>query len=428
MILSTLNTNVMKNIVILTLLFNSSAALLAQNAGEKSDFLKPELVKPFKIEVPKDRLDWVMERVKNSRIPKQMPPSEGAASNWESGMDMEWLAGLKEYWINNFDWRKQEKLLNSYPLYKATVEDMEIQFYYIRGEGKNPLPLVITHGWPGSTFEFFDVIGPLTHPSRYGGKAEDAFTLIIPALPGFGFSSMPQKPVNGITTARLWNTLVTEIIGYPSYYAQGGDWGAGATILLAYQYPENVKAIHLNFFPGVPVPEKEQTDEEKAYFKAGDEFRTASMDYWRIQARKPMMPAVALNDSPLGTAAWIAEKFWSWSDNKGDLDSVISKDRLLTDIMLYIINDNGIDGSFWYYRGAMTEMKSSWPGYVKVPTMISKYPYDFAFTNAPLSVAKRGYNVVRFKSMPKGGHFAAMEQPELYVEDLREAFRSFRKS
>ncbi|RZJ63536.1 MAG: alpha/beta hydrolase, partial [Flavobacterium sp.] len=304
----------------------------------------------------------------------------------------------------------------------------DIQFYYIRGEGNNPLPLVLTHGWPGSTFEFFEVIDPLTHPSKYGGKAEDAFTLIIPALPGFGFSSMPAKPVNGITTARLWNKLVTEVIGYKNYYAQGGDWGAGATILLGYNYPENVKGIHLNFFPGVPVPEKEQTAEDKAYFKSGDEFRTASMDYWRLQAHKPMMPAVALYDSPLGTAAWIAEKFWTWSDNGGNLDAVISKDRLLTDIMLYIINDNGIDGSFWYYRGAMTEMKSSWPGFVTVPTMISKYPYDFVFTQAPLSVAKRGYNVVRFKQMPKGGHFAAMEQPQLFTEDLRDAFRSFRKN
>jgi pimeloyl-ACP methyl ester carboxylesterase len=406
---------------------SSTAVSSASNAVRTDHFAQPEIVRPFKIDVPQARLESMMDRVKNARIPKQMPASEGAVSNWETGMDIKWLTELQNYWIKEFDWRKQEELLNSYPLYKARVEDLDIQFYYIKGEGKNPLPLVITHGWPGSTFEFFDVIGPLTHPSGYGGREEDAFTLIIPALPGFGFSSMPDKPVNGITTARLWNKLITEVIGFRNYYAQGGDWGAGATILLAYHYPENVKGIHLNFFPGVPVPEKEQTEEEKAYFKAGDNFRTVSMDYWRMQARKPMMPAVALNDSPLGTAAWIAEKFWTWTDNGGDLDQVISKDRLLTDIMLYIINDNGIDGSFWYYRGAMTEMKSPWPGYVTVPTMISKYPYDFAFTQAPLSVAKRGYNVVRFKEMTKGGHFAAMEQPELYTNDLREAFRSFRR-
>jgi pimeloyl-ACP methyl ester carboxylesterase len=417
----------LKKLILLIMIVNSTAAVSsAQNIVSKEVFAHPEFVKPFEIKVSSTRLESVMKRVKNAMIPKQMPAAEGAESNWETGMDMKWLTGLQDYWVKNYDWRKQEKLLNSYPLYKAHIEDIDIQFYYIKGEGKNPLPLVITHGWPGSTFEFFDVIDPLTHPSKHGGKAEDAFTLIIPALPGFGFSSMPNKPVNGITTARLWNKLITEVIGFKSYYAQGGDWGAGATILLAYNYPENVKGIHLNFFPGVPVPEKEQTAEEKAYFKAGEDFRTASMDYWRMQARKPMMPAVALNDSPLGTAAWIAEKFWAWSDNKGDLDKVISKDRLLTDIMLYIINDNGIDGSFWYYRGAMTEMKSSWPGYVTVPTMISKYPYDFAFTQVPLSVARRGYNVIRFKEMPKGGHFAAMEQPELYVDDLREAFRSFR--
>jgi pimeloyl-ACP methyl ester carboxylesterase len=417
----------MKKLILITMILNSLAAVSsAQNEVSKQGFAQPELVKPFQIKVSNTRLNSVMKRVKNARIPRQMPASDGVESNWETGMDMEWLKGLQDYWVKNYDWRQQEEVLNSYPLFKAHIEDIDIQFYYIKGEGKNPLPLVITHGWPGSTFEFFDVIDPLTHPSKHGGKAEDAFTLIIPALPGFGFSSMPKKPVNGITTARLWNKLITEVIGFKNYYAQGGDWGAGATILLAYNYPENVKGIHLNFFPGVPVPEKEQTAEEKTYFKAGEDFRTASMDYWRMQARKPMMPAVALNDSPLGTAAWIAEKFWAWSDNKGDLDEVISKDRLLTDIMLYIINDNGIDGSFWYYRGAMTEMKSSWPGYVTVPTMISKYPYDFAFTQVPLSVAQRGYNVTRFKEMPKGGHFAAMEQPELYVDDLREAFKSFR--
>jgi hypothetical protein len=184
----------MKKLILITMILNSLAAVSsAQNEVSKQGFAQPELVKPFQIKVSNTRLNSVMKRVKNARIPRQMPASDGVESNWETGMDMEWLKGLQDYWVKNYDWRQQEEVLNSYPLFKAHIEDIDIQFYYIKGEGKNPLPLVITHGWPGSTFEFFDVIDPLTHPSKHGGKAEDAFTLIIPALPGFGFLLCPKS-------------------------------------------------------------------------------------------------------------------------------------------------------------------------------------------------------------------------------------------
>ena len=420
----------MKKIIIIGFLSLIATGFINAQAQNKSisstDFARPDLVRRFEIHVPQTKLDSAMKKVKTATLPRQMPPRDNA-SNWETGMDMNWLRGLQSYWINSFDWRKQERFLNSYPQFIANIDGFAIQFYYIKGEGNNPLPLVLTHGWPGSTFEFFKVIDPLTQPSKFGGKDEDAFTLIIPALPGFGFSSMPAKPVNANTAAKLWNKLVTEIIGYKHYVAQGGDWGAGVTVRLGYMFPDNVKAIHLNFFPGITVPENEQTEAEKKYFADINAWRIGGFDYWRIQADKPMMAAVALHDSPLGTAGWIAEKFWAWADHHGNLDSLISKDRLLTNIMLYIINPGGIDGSFWYYRGALSELNgSTWPGYVKIPTSISKYPGDMPVTHPPLETVKRGYNVVRFTDMPRGGHFAAMEQPELFVQDIREVFRPYR--
>lgn len=400
-------------------------SVLAQK-NEPADFAKPELVKKFEINIPQSKLDSVMFKVRNASLPKRMPPSNQGDADWQTGMDVNWLKDLQQYWLNEFDWRKQEKLLNSYPLYIADIDGYKIQFYYIKGEGKNPLPMVMTHGWPGSTFEFFKVIDPLTHPTKYGGKAEDAFTLIIPALPGFGFSSMPSKPINAITTSMLWNKLVTEVIGYKSYVAQGGDWGAGVTVNLAYRYPKNVKAIDVNFFPGVSVPDSLRTDSEKVYYAAITKFQAPGFDYWRMQADKPLMAGTALKDSPLGTAGWIAEKFWAWSDNNGQLESVISKDRLLTDIMLYVINDSGIDGSFWYYRGFLDELKGvSTPGYIKVPTAITKFPKDLPVSRPPLSTAKRMYNVYSFTDMPKGGHFAAMEQPDLFVQEMRRVFHTF---
>jgi pimeloyl-ACP methyl ester carboxylesterase len=391
-----------------------------------ANFARPDLVKKFEIHVSQARLDSVMFKVKHSDLPRRMPPMSPGDSDWQTGMDVNWLKELKNYWLTQYDWRKAEKLLNSYPQYVANVDGYEIQFYYIKGEGKNPLPMVMTHGWPGSTFEFFNVIDPLTHPSQHGGKAEDAFTLIIPALPGFGFSSMPAKPVNGVTTAKIWNKLITEVIGYKQYVAQGGDWGAGLTTHLANQFPQNVKAIDLNFFPGVRVADSLQTDSEKVYYKKIADFQKGGFDYWNIQADKPLMVAVALRDSPLGTAAWISEKFWSWSDNEGKLENVISKDRLLTNIMLYIINDNGIDGSFWYYRGALVEKAAGTPAFITVPTAITKFPGDFPASHPPLSTAKRTFNVVSYRDMPKGGHFAAMEQPDLFVEEIRRVFKPYR--
>lgn len=417
-----------KNSIVFAIFFSCvSISFSQQSHGNLRDFAHPELIKAFKINIPQKRIDDIRERVLTSRIPRQMPPDSGFTSNWQTGMDVKWLEGLKQYWLNKYDWRKAEKRLNSYPQYIAHIDGYDIQFYYIKGEGKNPTPLILTHGWPGSFYEFFKVIDPLTTPSKYGGLESDAFTLIIPALPGFGFSSMPPVPVNGMTTAKLWNKLMTEIIGYDKYLAQGGDWGAGVTSHLAYLFPQHVKAISINMFIwGTPVPVNEQTDAEKKYFSESDAYWQANFDYGRMQTNKPMMPAVALYDSPLGTAGWIAEKFWAWSDNDGDLDKVISKDDLLTDIMLYLVNEGGIDGSFWYYRGFSRELKGvGLPGYITVPTALAIFPKELLLARPPLEYAKKVYNVFRFTNMQKGGHFAAFEQPELFYKEIRASFKDY---
>jgi pimeloyl-ACP methyl ester carboxylesterase len=390
-------------------------------------FAQPQFVHEYNVNVPQERIDAILARIKTAKLPRQMPPPEGVKSAWETGMDTQWLEGLRQYWIKRYDWRTAEARLNSYPQYMARIDGFDIQFYYVKGEGDHPLPLVLTHGWPGSILEFLSVIGPLTEPSKHGAEAEDAFTLIVPSLPGFGFSSMPEKPIQAITTAKLWHKLITEVIGHKQYVCQGGDLGAAVTVQLAYLHPDSVKAIHFNLTPWFSIPVDQQTEAEKDWLAEGENYLAREMDYFRMQTNKPMMLAVALADSPLGTAAWIAEKFWAWSDNDGDLDKVVSKDDLLTDIMLYLVNPGGIEGSFWFYRAIRDELGwNFFPGFIKTPTAIASFPKDYPMGRPTLETAKRAYNVVHYSKMPRGGHFAALEQPELFVGDLRAAFRPFR--
>lgn len=413
----------MNRLFILTLIL-PILTLAFQAVGQ---FRQPAKVTPFTINIPQEKIQAITDRVKSARLPKAIPVTAGESS-WQTGADIKWIEELRQYWVTQFDWRKAEAHMNSYPQYIADIDGYKIHFYYVKGEGKNPQPLVLTHGWPGSFIEFFDSIDPLTQPSKHGGKAEDAFTLIIPSMPGFGFSSMPAAPINGLTTARLWDKLVTEVIGHPRYFAQGGDFGAVITTSLGYLFPEHVKAIHLNMFIwGTPIPEKEQTPAEKKWLAQTAASWDAHFNYARIQMMEPLTAGIALNDSPLGTAAWIAQKFNAWSDNKGSLDSVINKGKIIADVMLYLLSEDGISGSFWYYRGFITEMGGKFhPGYVKAPTAIAKFPEEFINARPPIEAAKRVYNIYRFVDMPRGGHFAAMEQPALFVQEVRDAFRQFR--
>ena len=413
-------------ILVLLALFAGTAERVVAQATTRS-FAKPELVRPFRVEIDQKRIDAILQRVRTAKLPRQMPPTSAGKPAWETGADIQYLEGLRQYWTTKFNWRAAEARLNRYPQYKARVDGVDIHFYYVKGEGSNPLPLLLTHGWPGSVVEFLDVIGPLTQPSKHGGRAEDAFTVIIPSLPGYAFSSLPGDMNIWNTTTRLWHKLVTEVIGHKQFAAQGGDVGSEITVLLAHHYPRSVNAIHLNLLPWGYIPPEQQTPEEKMWSTTGDSYMAAEFDYLRLQVNRPMMPSVALADSPIGTAAWIAEKFYVWSDNNGDLDKTFPKDVLLTNIMLYLLSDSGVEGSFRFYRAIRDELRWTFvPGKIDVPTSVALFPREYPMGRPPVETAKRWYNIVRYTPMPRGGHFAALEQPDLFVNDLRESFRSAR--
>ncbi len=398
-----------------------AALPLAMNAPLNARLGTP---RSFRIAIPETKLAAIRARVAEARIPRQMP-----SDALDNGMDATWLASLREYWLDGFDWRAQETSLNRFPQFLATIEGRDVHFYHVPGEGPNPYPLLLTHGWPGSVREFLEAIDPLTHPSRHGGRAADAFTVVIPSLPGFAFSQARAGPIQAKTTARLWHTLMTEVLGYRRFAAQGGDIGFSVTMYLALDFPQAVSGIHLNLatVPLLTEAEKKADAELALWEKGALDYYTAEMDYLRLQMNKTASVAPALSDSPIGTAAWIAEKFWAWSDHGGRLENAVSRDKLLTDIMLYLATDS-IDTSLWFYRGLRTEMEGQFhPGRkVNVPTSIAQFPKDYPGGRPPPRLLERWYNLNHFTVMPRGGHFAALEQPDLFVGDVRAGLRGVR--
>jgi epoxide hydrolase len=375
---------------------------------------------PFRVDIPQSTIDRILKRVREARWPDRL---EGG--DWRYGANWDYLKELAQYWTTRYDWRKTEARLNRYPQFHARVEDFDIHFYHVRGQGPKPLPLVLTHGWPGSVYEFQEAIGPLTDPARFGGAAEDAFDIVVPSLPGFGFSSKPKgKPVGPVTTARLWNRLMTDVLGYSKYGAQGGDWGFRVTTELAGQFPGALAGIHLNAAAGRPVPEAEQSEEVRAWQRKAAAYRDAEMDYLREQQHKPQTVAFALSDSPLGAAAWMLEKFKTWSDSGDNIERAFTKDQLLSNLMIYLVTDTAGTG-VWFYRGAGDE-QSPVRGKITVPTGFAAFPAEMTALAAPKSVLERDYNLVHYSSMPRGGHFACFEQPELFVGDVRAFFRKVR--
>ncbi len=346
-------------------------------------------------------------------------------SGWQYGVSYEYLRDLSAYWTTRFDWQKAEERLNQYPQFMARVDDFDIHFYHVHGKGPRPMPLVLTHGWPGSVIEFLDAIGPLTDPVAHGASAEDSFDLVIPSLPGFGYSSKPKgKPVGPPTTARLWHKLTTQVLGYPRFGAQGGDWGNAVTTQLALQFPESLTGIHLNASGVRSVPENERTPEEAAYFQAAAAYRQNELDYFNEQTHKPQTVAFALNDNPLGAAAWIVEKLKSWSDSGDSLDQALTKDQVLMNVMWYLVTDTA-GSSVWFYRGNADD-PSGPRGKINVPTGFAAFPKEMTSLAPPRSLLERDFNLIHYTKMPRGGHFACFEQPRLFVEDVRAFFRKVR--
>jgi len=381
-------------------------------------------VRPFRIAIPQRTLDRILARVKSTRWPDRLE-----AAGWEYGVNWDYMRELVSYWTRTFDWRQAERELNRFPQFVADVEGYEIHFYHVRGRGSQVLPLVLTHGWPGSVVEFQQAIGPLTDPAAFGGSASDAFDVVIPSLPGFGFSSKPRdKPIGPNTIARLWHTLMTGVLGYSRFGAQGGDWGSPVTVQLARAFPHDVLGIHLNWARPRPAPPAEQSPEERAFLRSSSAFLSTGGDYASEHRNKPQTVGFALHDNPVGTAAWIVEKLKDWSDSGDRLDTAFTKDQVLTNVMWYLVTDTPAT-SVWIYRGATEDQADGGPnsarGKVSVPTGFAAFPKE-PFGAPPRDMLAREFNLVHYSTMPRGGHFACFEQPQLFVDDVRAFFRPLR--
>lgn len=382
---------------------------------------------PFKITIPDTKLNAIRSRVESY----PWFPAPANEQGFAYGMSTPVMKDIQQYWLNEFDWRAAEADLNKYPHYKAYIDGLDIHYIHVVGEAEGKRPLILTHGWPGSVFEFWESIGPLAYPSQHGGKAEDAFDLIIPSLPGYGFSGKPASPLGQRATAALWDRLMRDVLGYDTYLAQGGDWGGAVTSWIGFDRGRHngkggCKAIHLNMLTLRPTPATPQTPEEVEWMTAMQGAMQAEGAYFMEQSTKPQTLAMALMDSPMGTAAWILEKFHGWSQLKdGDLFSVYSKDQLLTNVMIYLVND-AIATSVWYYNAFLQEGGPALPEgeRCETPTGFANFPGESVFGPAPRSWVDRAYNVTHWSDMAHGGHFAAMEVPDLFIEEVRKWARA----
>jgi pimeloyl-ACP methyl ester carboxylesterase len=377
---------------------------------------------PFRVEIPRTKIDRILSRVRETELPDRLD-----APDLRYGVSWDYMKALVRYWTTQFDWSKAEANLNHYPQFLARIGDYDIHFYYVKGRGPKPLPLMLNHGWPGSVFEFLEAIGPLSDPASYGGSADDAFDVVVPSLPGFGFSSKPKgTPIGRPSVAALWQRLMTEVLGYPKYGAQGGDMAGANTALLARKFPDSLIGIHMNGLgPGGPLPpEAEQTPEERAWVRAVNAYAATERDYFNEQQHKPQTIAFALNDNPVGTAAWIVEKLKGWSDSPAPFEPVFTMDQVLTNVMIYLVTDT-IGTSMWMYRGNADEIADV-QGKVTVPTAKVSLPRESPTLDPPRSILARDFNIVHYSKLPRGGHFAFWEQPELMVADVRDFFRKLR--
>lgn len=386
---------------------------------------RPESLTPeaFTLAVPDAAIADLRDRLARTRFPDQAP-----GEPWAYGTDLAWMRTLVAYWREHFDWRAQEARLNAFPNYKVPLHGIDLHFLHVPGQGPDPLPLLLLHGWPGSVFEFLDLIPRLTDPARFGGDPADAFTVVAPSLPGYGLSFAPGQKRFGIEAiADCVADLMTGVLGYRRFAAQGGDWGAFVASRLGHAFADRLIGIHLNLLPLRRDPKMlaDPTPEERAYLGQLAAWLKEETGYQWIQGTRPQTLAFALTDSPAGLAAWIGEKFRAWSDCGGDPETVFTKDQLLANISFYWFT-GAIGSSFWPYYA---RMHGPWPipdgAAIGVPTGYCEFPREIL--RPPRSMAERVYtDIRRWSVMPRGGHFAAMEQPEALAGELRAFFRPLR--
>jgi pimeloyl-ACP methyl ester carboxylesterase len=379
---------------------------------------------PFTLRVPEEAIADLRDRLARTRFPDQAP-----ADPWAYGTDVGYLRQLVEYWRSTFDWRAEEARLNAFPQFKVPLGGIDLHFLHVPGKGPAPCPLLLLHGWPGSVFEFLELIPRLTDPALFGGDPADAFTVVTPSLPGYGLSFKSGQPRFGIEEITdCVAELMHGALGFTSFAVQGGDWGAITASRLGYTHPEKLIGIHLNL---LAIRRDQQdvadpTPEEQAYLDERTTWLRDETGYQWIQGTKPQTLAFALTDSPAGLAAWIIEKFRTWSDCGGNVEAAFTRDRLLANISFYWFT-GAIGSSFWPYYSVRHR---PWPipdgRTIDVPTGYAQFPAEIL--RPPRSLAERTYtDIRRWTAMPRGGHFAALEQPEALANEVREFFRPLRR-
>jgi microsomal epoxide hydrolase len=362
-----------------------------------------------------------------ARLARTRWPDEAPGAGWAHGTSLTYMKTLVDYWRDTYDWRAQEARLNRWRQFTVPLRAIDLHFIHEPGVGPAPLPLLLSHGWPGSIVEFERLIPLLIDPARFGGDPADAFTVVAPSLPGYTLSFSPGQPRLGVVEiADLFAALMTDVLGYHRFAAQGGDWGAFITACIGAAYPDRLAGIHVNLLAvrRDPTPPATPTDEERAYLDELAHWMREETGYMQIQGTRPQTLAYGLTDSPVGLCAWIVEKFRAWSDCGGDVERRFGKDVLLTNVMLYWVT-GAIGSSFWpYYARAHSAWPISERRPVKVPTAYASFPREIL--HPPRAWAERVYDIRRWTAMPAGGHFAALEEPEALAADIRAFFRTLR--
>jgi pimeloyl-ACP methyl ester carboxylesterase len=375
-------------------------------------------ITPFRIQADDPALDDLRRRLRTTRWPEAEP-----VDDWSQGIPLDYVQEVCSYWAEKYNWRAREARLNEFPQFKTRIQGLDIHFAHVRSPHEDALPLVMSHGWPGSIVEFHKVIGPLTDPTRHGGDARDAFHVVCPSLPGYGFSDKPSATGwNVDKIGGAWDDLMRRI-GYDRYVAQGGDWGAMVTTAIGIQNRGSCRAIHLNMPIAPPAPEmlSDLTEAEQSALASMQRYEQEDSGYSKQQSTRPQTIGYGLVDSPAGQAAWILEKFWAWTDCDGHPENVLTRDELLDNVMLY-----------WLPAAAASSARLYWESFrsvnmdpVELPTGCSIFPKEI-FRSSRRWAEKRFPNLIHFNTLDKGGHFAAFEQPELFVQELRDCFRQLR--
>lgn len=375
-------------------------------------------IAPFTVDIPESELDDLRRRLELTRLPEAETPDD-----WSQGVPLSYIRELVEYWRDSYDWRRAEAALNALPQFKTEIGGLGIHFIHVRSPEANALPLVMTHGWPGSVIEFLKVIGPLADPAAHGGDAADAFHVVCPSLPGYAFSDKPTTPGwNVEKIADAWGELMARL-GYSSYVAQGGDWGSAVTTAIGTRDTDHCRGIHLNMISARPDPDtmNDLTDLEKRGLAGMQHYRDWDSGYSKEQSTRPQTVGYGLVDSPVGQMAWIMEKFWAWTDCNGHPENALTRDEMLDNIMLYWLTASGASSARLYWESFGRPVGPE----VTVPTGASIFPREI-FLCSRRWAESRYKNIVYWNELDKGGHFAAFEQPALFTDELRSCFRQMR--